>query len=61
MSKPIEIVDVVVVIVDVFFSSKTLGPKNVWSKTRPSSDSEAAIMYKLKDQSSNLRTGKGFS
>ena len=30
------------------------------TKTRPSSDSEAATMYKLKGQSSNMRTGQGF-
>ena len=29
-------------------------------KTRPSSDSEAATMYKLKGQSSNMQTGQGF-
>ena len=29
-------------------------------KTRPSSDSEAATMYKLKGESSNMRTGQGF-
>ena len=29
-------------------------------KTRPSSDSEAATMYKLKGQSSNMRTGQSF-
>ena len=29
-------------------------------KTRPSSDSEAATMYKLKGKSSNMRTGQGF-
>ena len=29
-------------------------------KTRPSSDSEAATMYKLKGQSSNMRTGQGY-
>ena len=29
-------------------------------KTRPSSDTEAATMYKLKGQSSNMRTGQGF-
>ena len=28
--------------------------------TRPSSDSEAATMYKLKRQSSNMQTGQGF-
>ena len=28
--------------------------------TRPLSDSEAATMYKLKRQSSNMRTGRGF-
>ena len=28
--------------------------------TRPSSDSEAATMYKLKGRSSNMRTGKSF-
>ena len=51
VSKPIKIVVVVVV----FFCSKTLVPKiNVWPKTRPSSDSEAATMYKLKGQSSNM-------
>ena len=30
------------------------------TKTRPSSDSEAATMYKLKGQSSNMRTGQSF-
>ena len=30
------------------------------SETRPSSDSEAATMYKLKRQSSNVQTGQGF-
>ena len=30
------------------------------SKTRPSSDSEAATMYKLKGKSSNMQTGQGF-
>ena len=29
-------------------------------QTRPSSESEAATMYKLKGQSSNMRTGQGF-
>ena len=29
-------------------------------ETRPSSDSEAATMYKLKDQTSNMRTGQSF-
>ena len=29
-------------------------------RTRPSSDSEAATMYKLKGKSSNMRTGQGF-
>ena len=29
-------------------------------KTRPSSDSEAATMYKLKGQSSNMQTGQSF-
>ena len=31
-----------------------------WKKTRPSSDSEAATMYKLKGQSSNMQTGQSF-
>ena len=30
------------------------------NKTRPSSDSEAATMYKLKGQSLNMSTGQGF-
>ena len=35
--------------------------KKLCSKaTRPSSDSEAATMYKLKGQSSNMRTGQSF-
>ena len=29
-------------------------------QTRPSLDSEAATMYKLKGKSSNMRTGQGF-
>ena len=29
-------------------------------KTRPSSDSEAATMYKLKGKSSNMQIGQGF-
>ena len=29
-------------------------------KTRPSSDSEAATMYKLKGQSLNMQIGQGF-
>ena len=29
-------------------------------ETRPSSDSEAATMYKLKGRSSNMRTGQSF-
>ena len=29
-------------------------------KTRPSSDSEAATMYKLKGKSLNMQTGQGF-
>ena len=29
-------------------------------QTRPLSDSEAATMYKLKGQSSDMRTGQGF-
>ena len=29
-------------------------------KTRPSSDLEAATMYKLKGQSLNMQTGQGF-
>ena len=35
-------------------------PKASTHETRPSSDSEAATMYKLKGKSSNLRTGQGF-
>ena len=34
--------------------------KSIKDVTRPSSDSEAATMYKLKGQSSNMRTGQGF-
>ena len=30
------------------------------TKTRPSLDSEAVTMYKLKGKSSNMRTGQGF-
>ena len=30
------------------------------TKTRPSSDSEAVTMYKLKGQSSNMQIGQGF-
>ena len=33
---------------------------NDLGQTRPSSDSEAATMYKLKGKSSNMRTGQGF-
>ena len=41
-----------------FGVQKNLGLKRVMGpKTRPSSDSEAATMYKLKGQSSNIRTG----
>ena len=46
-----------------FELSKNVTPqhkKTYISKTRPSSDSEAATMYKLKGQSSNVRTGQGF-
>ena len=41
-------------------SKQILSQKNIRSKTRPSSDSEAATMYKLKGQSSNMRTGQRF-
>ena len=34
--------------------------RKVKPKTRPSSDSEAATMYKLKGKSSNMQTGQGF-
>ena len=34
--------------------------KSIKDVTRPSSDSEAATMYKLKGQSSNMRTGQSF-
>ena len=32
----------------------------IQEQTRPSSDSEAATMYKLKGQSSNMQTGQSF-
>ena len=36
------------------------GGRHSQVKTRPSSDSEAATMYKLKGQSSNMQTGRSF-
>ena len=36
----------------------SLGQTRCWSKTRPSWHSEAATMYKLKGQYSNMRTGQ---
>ena len=37
------------------------GEAYISTKTRPSSDSEAATIYKLKGKSSNMRTGQGFN
>ena len=39
--------------------TKAMG-SHYFKKTRPSSDSEAATMYKLKGKSSNMWTGQGF-
>ena len=40
------------------YNFKVPGEMNL--KTRPSLDSEAATMYKLKGQSSNMQTGQSF-
>ena len=56
----------VVLSLNMFFIKEAYKPSPIlifqviWTKTRPSSDSEAATIYKLKEKSLNMRTGQDF-